>query len=262
MNETQTIAPHAIYPVQRTDKAPIIHGRLDEPMWNQAARTTRFISASTGGVAFFETQAAICWDDEALYIAAWLEEVDVWTTNQARAGLVWGENTFEVFIASDGALYQLSINPAGEVQQLLFIWKDAYTAGGRYDVADLHLAERRPAVVGGDAGPQHRRGQRWLFDDWAMEGLNCAARVSGDLNERHHLDEGWTVEISMPWSGLTHLLDGGSSPVAGDRLRIALARNQVIDQMQQQFTTCWSWHAAGDAGLYAPEGYPVVELRS
>ncbi|MBT4101092.1 MAG: carbohydrate-binding family 9-like protein [Gemmatimonadetes bacterium] len=261
MNEIATIAPHTIYPVSRTDKAPIIRGRLDEPMWNQAARTTRFVSASTGGVAFFDTQAAICWDDEALYVAGWLEEVDVWTTTKERRGLVWEENTFEIFIASDGALYQLSINPAGDVQQLLFIWKDAYTAGGRYDVADLNLAERRPAVVGGDAGPHHRRGQRWLFDEWAMQGLTCASRVSGDLNERHNLDAGWTVEISMPWSGLAHLLDG-PSPVAGDRLRIALARNQVIDQMQQQFTTCWSWHTAGDAGLYAPEGYPVVELRS
>jgi hypothetical protein len=261
VSDVTIIAPHAIYPVQRADRKPTIRGRLDEPMWNQAARTTRFVSSSSGGVAFFDTQAAVSWDEEALYVAAWLEEHDVWTTGQARRGLTWQENTFEVFIASEGALYQLSVNPAGDAEELLFIWKDAYQAGGRYDVPDLNLAQCRPAVVGGDGGPHHRRGQRWLFDNWSMEGLQCAARVSGDLNERHDLDEGWTVEIALPWGGLVHLLDDETSPAAGDRLRMALARNQIIDQRQQRFSTCWSWHAAGDAGLYAPEAYPVVELR-
>jgi len=49
-------------------------------------------------------------------------------------------------------------------------------------------------------------------------------------------------------------------PGAGSRLRVALARNQVIDQRQTRWTTTWSWHVAGQAGLHAPESYPVVEL--
>ena len=57
-----------------------------------------------------------------------------------------------------------------------------------------------------------------------------------------------------------HRLDGRKVGT-GDRLRVALARNQVIDQRQTRFTTTWSWHHAGEAGLYAPESYPVIELR-
>ena len=260
MTDVNTIPPHATYPATRAAAVPVIRGRLDEPMWNQAPRTTRFVDAATGGVAYFDTQAAFSWDEQALYIAAFLEERDTWTTTEPRRGLVWPENTFEVFIASAGALYQLSINPAGQTEQLLFIWKDAYERGGRYDVPDLDLARCRPGVVGGDAAPHHRRGLRWLFDDWQLEGLSAAARVSGDLNERHDLDKNWTVEMALPWSGLKHVLDGANPPGVGDRLRIGVARNQVIDLRGARFTTTWSWHQAGAPGLYAPENYPVVEL--
>lgn len=260
MIETGPISPHHVYPVPRVQTAPVIRGRLDEPMWNQAPRTTRFVDAATGGVTFFDTSAALAWDEEALYVAAWLTERDTWTTGEPRHGLLWPENTFEVFIASEAALYQLSINPAGQTEQLLFIWKDAYERGGRFDTPDLDLALRQPGVVGGDAAPHHRRGMRWLFDDWKLEGLSAAARVTGDLNERHDLDRAWTVEMALPWSGLKHLTEP-TPPGAGDRLRVALARNQVIDQRQTRFTTTWSWHHAGEAGLYAPESYPVVELR-
>ena len=260
MTDVHTIAPHGTYPAAHAGAEPVIRGRLNEPMWNQSAHTSRFVDAASGAVAYFDTQAAFLWDEQALYVAAWIEERDTWTTGVDRRGLVWQENTFEVFIASAGALYQLSINPAGQTEQLLFIWKDAFERGGRYDVPDLDLAQRRPGVVGGDAGPHHRRGQRWLYDDWQLEGLTAAARVSGDLNERHDLDEGWTVEMALPWRGLQHLLDGANPPGVGDHLRIAVARNQVIDLRGTRFTTVWSWHQAGDAGLYAPESYPVIEL--
>jgi hypothetical protein len=167
-----------------------------------------------------------------------------------------------VYLAADGALYQLSVNPAGDTEELLFIWHDAWVRGGRYDTPDLDLAARAPMVVGGDSGPHHRRGRRWMFDRWHLEGLRAAVRVDGDLNERHDLDRGWTVELALPWVGLRHLLDGSCPPAAGDRLRVALARNQVIDQRQTRWTTQWSWHVAGEAGLYAPESYPVVELAA
>lgn len=247
------------YPARRADKAPVIHGRTDESLWSLTPRTSRFVDATSGGVAFFDTRASLAWDDEALYIAAWLEERDVWTTGEQRSGLVWQDNTFEVFVANDGALYQLSINPANDVEQLLFIWHDASGRGGRYDTPDLNLAVQAPMVVGGDGGPHHRRGRRWMFDNWQLDGLRTGVRVDGDLNERHDIDSGWTVELALPWQGLRHVVD--EPPAAGQRLRVALARNQVIDQRQTRWTTTWSWHVPGAAGMHSPESYPVVELQ-
>jgi hypothetical protein len=252
--------PTVTYCAPRAQKAPVVHGSLSEGLWAEAPKTSRFADAASGSVAFFDTHAALAWDDEHLYVGAWLEERDVWTTGERRRGLAWQENTFELFIGADGAHYQLSVNAAGKTEELLFVWKDAWTRGGRYDTSDLDLARQAPGVIGGDAAPRHRRGQRWMFDEWRMENLRVAVRVDGDLNERHDLDRGWTVEMALPWEGLRHVVDGGVPPRAGQRLRIALGRNQVIDQRATRWTTTWSWHVAGEAGLYAPEHYPVVEL--
>ncbi len=234
--------------------------RAGAPVCGQGPRTSRFVDAAAGGVAFLPTDAALAWDDQYLYIDAWLEERDVWTTGESRTGLVWQENTFEVLLAADGALYNLSVNPAGATKELLFIWHDAYQRQGRYDVADLNLARCSPMVIGGDAGPHHRRGRRWLFDEWQLVGLRASVNVDGTLNERHEIDRGWRVQLALPWAGLEHLLDGARSPIAGQCLRVALARHQVLDQRQSRQMVVWSWHVAGEAGLYAPESYPVVEL--
>ena len=260
--EQPAASPWTTYRCPRADKTPVIRGRIEEAVWTRAPHTTRFVDAATGGVAFLHTQARLAWDDHGLYIAGELEERDIWTTGEPRDGLVWNENTFEVFLASDGALYNLSVNAAGDTQELLFIWKDACVDGGRYDVDDLDIARRRPSVVGGDAGPRHPRGLRWMFDDWTLPGLVAAVRVEGDLNERLDIDRGWTVELALPWSGLTHLLDGANPPPAGQHLRLALGRNQIIDQRVTRITTTWSWHIAGQDGMLAPERYPVLELAA
>lgn len=257
------MAPEPIrYVCPRAATRPAADGALAGGDWAAAPRTTRFADAATGAVAFLGTQAALLWDDEALYVGVWLEERDVWTTGAPRAGLTWAENTAEVFIAAQGAHYQLSVNAAGAREELLFVWKDAWVRGGRYDAPDLDLARRRPMVVGGDSGLHHPRGMRWLFDEWKMPGLRAAVHVDGTLNARHQIDRGWTVEIALPWTGMGHLLEGDGPPGAGQTLRVGLARNQVIDQRRARHTAVWSWHVAGAAGLYAPEGYPTVALAA
>jgi hypothetical protein len=241
-------SPSVVYPCPRAPSAA------------QAPRTSRFVNSVTGGVAFLHTDAALAWDDEHLHISVWLEERDVWTTGEPRGGLTWQENTVEVLLAADGALYNLSVNAAGATQELLFIWHDAYHRGGRCDVPDLDLATQSPMVVGGDSAPHHRRGRRWLFDNWKLADLQVDILVDGTLNQRHEIDRGWQVQLALPWSGLQHVLDVDRPPVAGSRLRIALARNQVMDHNTVRQAGVWSWHAAGVAGLYAPESYPVIEL--
>jgi cellulose/xylan binding protein with CBM9 domain len=249
------------YASHRAAEPITIDGQLDEPAWRQAPRTRRFVHVETGSVAFFDTRAALLWDNTNLYVGFWVEEHDVWSTGAERRGFVWPENTVEVFLAGPGGHYQLSVNPVGQTQELFFIWKDAYTRGGRYDVAEFGLAAHKPMVLGSDMRPRHPRGMRWLFDDWQFPGLSTAVRIDGELNQRNHIDGGWTVEIALPWEGLSRLIDP-APPGQGQGLQVALARNQVIDQRASRHTATWSWHQAGEAGLYAPEHYPQVRLVS
>jgi len=254
-----TVTGGSGYTCRRAAGPITVDGRLDEADWQRSTPTERFGDAATGAVAFFDTRASLLWDDTYLYVGFWLEEHDVWSTGDARRGLVWAENTAEVFLAGPGAHYQLSVNPRGQTEELFFIWKDAYRRGGRYDVPEFDLAAHKPMVQGGDMGPHHPRGMRWVFDAWSLPGLQVAVHVDGAIGQRHQIDRGWTVEIALPWEGLSRLVEP-SPPTSVQPLQVALGRNEVIDQRGTRHTALWSWPAVGESGLYTPEQYCDLQL--
>ena len=57
-----------------------------------------------------------------------------------------------------------------------------------------------------------------------MPGLQTAVQVDGTLNDNSDIDQGWSLEIAIPWSSLG-LLAGGSTipPRNGDVWSIFLA---------------------------------------
>jgi len=261
MSESAAAFAPLRYRCERTDTRPAIDGRLDEDAWEQAARSPRFVDATTGAVTLYETRSALLWDDDCLYVGFWLAESDVWSTGNERAGLVWQENAVEVLVAGPGAVYELALNPRGTALEMFYIWKDSYQRGGRYDIPDFDLAAHRPMVFGGDAAPRHPRGLRWGFFDWHFPGLQMAVHVDGTLDDRGDVDAGWSVELAFPWRGMEHLAgDGALPPSAGDVWRLALARRQVIDQNTAPRTATWTWQQLGDTDLLAPERYLEVEL--
>ena len=72
------------YTAQRAKTAPVIDGKLDEAIWRDAARSTRFVDLVHGTTAHLDTRAAVLWDDEYLYVAYWLQEPNVEATLTER----------------------------------------------------------------------------------------------------------------------------------------------------------------------------------
>jgi hypothetical protein len=262
MSSKQTARTQSLRCLCHRAAGPInVDGHLQEDAWGHALRSPRFVDMTTGAPTLFDTRAALLWDDECLYIGIWLTETDVRSTQQERTGLVWQENAAEVFISGPGATYELAVNPMGATLEMLYIWKDAYQRGGRYDVPEFDLATHRPMVFGGDAGPQHPRGMRWGFFNWHLPGLRTAVQVDGTLNQREDVDAGWTVELALPWRGLEHLAPAGAAPpAAGDLWRVALARRQIIDQNTAPRAATWTWQQLSDGDLLAPGNYLEAEL--
>ena len=246
------------YTCYRASNPIEIDGNLDKEVWARAPRTPRFGNMATGELTLFDTRAAMLWDDDYFYTAFWLEERDVWSTQEERGGLAWQDNTAEVFIAGKGAYYELSINPMNQTSEMFFIWKDSFTRGGRYDVPEFDLAVHRPMVFGGDAGPHHPRGMRWAFFHWRFPGLKTAVQVDGTLNQRDDIDRGWTVEIAFPWDGMARLGDGPVPPESDEVWRIGLARHEIIDQRASRHSAIWTPFLMGEHDLHTPEQYPVV----
>jgi len=120
---------------------------------------------------------------------------------------------------------------------VLFVWRDAYTHGSRFDVPAFDVHRPTAFTFGGDDDRTpgsfwtgtHPRGARWAFTDFDLPGLRTSVRVDGTLNDDSDIDRGWSWEIAIPWPSLALLADGRSLPPRpGDEWTMFLGRFQKL----------------------------------
>ena len=167
----KSIVPRG-YVCYRAETAPQIDGRLDDAAWQAAPWTDRFvdIEGDRQPQPRFRTQVKMLWDDEHFYIAAQMEEPHVWGTLTKHDSVIFHDNDFEVFIDPDGdnhEYYELEINALNTTWDL-FLPKP-YKDGGRAD------------------------------NGWEIPGLKTAVHCRGTLNDPRDEDQGWDVELAIPW---------------------------------------------------------------
>jgi hypothetical protein len=183
-------------------RAPVklnVDGKLDEAAWTSAAWTDAFvdIEGDARPRPRFRTRAKMLWDDEYFYVAADMEEPDVWGTLTERDSIIFRDNDFEIFMDPDGdthAYGELEVNALGTPWDLLLI--KPYRDGG-------------PAIHA-----------------WDIAGLQVGIDVRGTLNRPGDRDDGWTVEIAMPWKILRETTRGQKPPQPGERWRVNFSRVQ------------------------------------
>ncbi|MFC1608493.1 SUMF1/EgtB/PvdO family nonheme iron enzyme, partial [Candidatus Latescibacterota bacterium] len=99
--------------------------------------------------------------------------------------VVCHDNDFEIFIDVDDDAQnyiELQFNVLGTIEDILF--PKEYQRGG--------------IVMG---WPQHLYGRPYS-PDWDLDGLLIAARAYGSINYPLDTDEGWTLEVAIPWKSL------------------------------------------------------------
>ncbi|MDB5275968.1 MAG: hypothetical protein JWR61_923 [Ferruginibacter sp.] len=225
------------YTAKKIATSITIDGNVDKPIWQQAGWSKRFVDMVTGDAGMYNTQTAILWNEEHLYIAFKAEEPFVCAQLTERDSIVFLENDLELFIEGKDCYYELEINAANTVYEVFFIWKDAYVKGGRFDTPQFDVHQQQAYTFGGDydrSGPSfwkgtNPRGIRWAFTNFDMPGLQTAVQVQGTLNDNTDVDTGWTLELAIPWSSLA-LLDPEKTvpPVSGDVWTMFLGRFQKL----------------------------------
>jgi hypothetical protein len=175
-----------------------IDGKLDEASWQQAAWTDEFMDIEGEHMPKprFATRAKMLWDEEYLYIAAYMEEPHVWGTLTERDAVIFHDNDFEVFIDPDGDThfyYEFEMNA------LNTIW-------------DLMLTS------------PYRDEKNVVLNAWDIRGIKTGVQVEGTLNNPKDKDKGWSVEIAMPWKVLSEKAASRRKPEAGEYWRINFSR--------------------------------------
>lgn len=233
------------HPVYRTSAPVEVNGRLDESEWAAAPWTADFVDirGEDGPTPRLRTRAKLLWDDEALYVAARLEDPNVWGTLTQRDTALFHNNNFEVFIDPDGDThnyYELEVNALETIWDLLLL--KPYRDGG-------------PAV-----------------DAWDIRGLEVGVEVQGTLNDPSDTDEGWTVEIALPWRVLEEAAPEGRPPRAGEQWRLNFSRVQWpttvvdgsyrkdIDTTKAHPEDNWVWSPQGTINMHRPERWGIVQF--
>ena len=103
------------YTAQKTSSSIVIDGDISKEPWKSAGWSKRFCDMVTGDAGMYNTQTAICWNDQYLYIAFYAEEPFVEAHLTERDSIVFLENDLEVFIDGGDCYYELEVNAANTV---------------------------------------------------------------------------------------------------------------------------------------------------
>jgi hypothetical protein len=224
-----------------------VDGKLAEAAWAAAPWSDQFIDieGENRPQPRFRTRAKMLWDDEYFYVAADMEEPDLWGTLKERDSVIFRDNDFEVFIDPDGdthAYYELEVNALGTPWDLLLI--KPYRDGG-------------PAVNG-----------------WDIAGLRVGIGIRGTLNRPGDRDQGWSVEIAMPWKILKEAAPQSRRPRPGEQWRVNFSRVEwLVNSTAGRYTkrlkpgtkdplpeANWVWSPQGAIDMHMPERWGYVQF--
>jgi hypothetical protein len=229
----------------RTTTSLTIDGKLDEPAWRAAAWSEPFTDIDGVGRPRLATRVKMLWDDEYFYISADLDEPDVWATLTERDSVIFRDNDFEIFIDPDGdthAYYEIEVNALGTIWDLMLM--RPYRDGG-------------PAITA-----------------WDVAGLQTGVDVRGTLNRSGDRDEGWSVEIAVPWKILSEAAPGRRAPRAFETWRVNFSRVQwqtdvrdgaYLKRVDEKTGKAlpednWVWSPQGAVNMHMPERWGFVQF--
>ncbi len=258
----------ACYTALRTIDKIKIDGKLDEQTWLQAPRSPQFVDLIRGHQTVHNTQAAVTWDDENLYVAYWIEDPFVSGHITKRDDPIYTDNDVEMFLAFEHAYYEFEINPLGTIYEGLFVWQSSYEKHGFAKVPEIDRS--RDDVVSqefnGVGYTTHPRGLRTAFLKWDFPGAKTAVSVDGTLNDNSDRDRGWTVELAFPWSGMKVIALGDERsipPKDGDVWRMDFSRfNQFTEAPPVRDSQGWAWSPHGCWDSHIPEVFPFITFST
>lgn len=175
-----------------TDEPIAIDGKLDDAAWQQAVVVDSFALPweKDAPKPRKGTRARLLWDREHLYVAADMEDADLYADVEQHDGNTWDNDVFEVFVkptADKPAYYEFQVN-------------------ARNTKFDCFIP---------------RRGHVGRFKKAHDFGIESAVTHRGTLGTWTDTDQGWVVEMRIPW---TSFMPTGGRPEPGDKWRFALCR--------------------------------------
>lgn len=225
-----------------------IDGIADEA-WETAQWSAPFvdIEGNKKPKPYLETRVKMLWDKEYFYFLAELEEPHVWAKLKNRDDIIFYDNDFELFIDPDGDTHNYT---EIEINALNTVW-------------DLLLT-------------QPYRDQGHALHQYDIKGLKTAIKVNGTLNDPSDQDEGWVVEVAIPWKSFGETTKANWPPEKDHVWRVNFSRVQweteikdgayvkVKDEKtgKDKKEMNWVWSPQRVINMHEPEFWGTVVFKT
>lgn len=229
------------YVAKHTTETIKVDGSMNENAWTNAKWSQVFKDIEGEKAAKYETRIKMIWDNTHIYFFTEIKEPHVWATLKQKDTVIFYNNDFEIFIDPDGDThnyYELEINA------LNTIW-------------DLYVSK------------PYRNGAH-ILNDWDFKGLKSAVKINGTLNDPNDIDEGWSLEVAIPWASISS--SGGRTNIPkNDFWRMNFSRvNWDFDLFDNRYSRKkgadgsflheynWVWSPQGVINMHEPEHWGYV----
>ena len=210
------------YQIWHTTGTIAVDGKLDEADWAVAPGVEFVFPWEEQTGAKQKTTAKLLWDETHLYVAYKCEDRDLTAEHTQRDDPTYKDDCVEIFInpnpARSSMYYGMEMNCRGVLYDYFFAHPVVLL--GRIDFADVQLK----------------------------------TQLRGTLNKRGDRDEGWTLEVALPFSNLSEL-QRGVPPKPGASWRINLNR---WDGLGDRRLSQWSDSGMPTPNPHNPERFGVV----
>jgi hypothetical protein len=200
--------------VARRATGPVtLDGKLDETDWGAAQSAGPFVNTMKGTEGSFPASARVLYDAEHIYVAFDVKDDFLRSTFEKADDHLWEQDTVEVMLDPDGDgknYFEIHVAPTGKV----------------FDTA--YDSPRVPKPFG--------------KTDWTSR-TEAGVQVDGTLNDDQP-DQGYTLEMAVPWAALGTATAPATPPAAGAEWRMNFF---VMDAREKgQRAVGWSPPLVGD----------------
>lgn len=227
---------------RKTDEAITIDGKLDEKVWDELDSLV-MTDIITGADPKFAVFGKIAWDDDFFYAGYDIKDTSIWAQCSIRDFKMFKKGGYDesfvklfIDVGADARKYiEIHVNPLNNIR----------------DVVQSHALSKftRKTKYGYREFPKKDT-------LWNCPGLRTAVAIKGSLNDPSDVDEGWTVEIAVPFSAIAPLCSiappcGGirnCPPQTGDVWNIFLCRRYV--ENVGAMASYWGWPSLGEVSTH------------
>jgi hypothetical protein len=160
------------YQVKRATGPITVDGKLDDPAWKDAATLTFIFPWEQQTGPKQKTVVHLLWDDEYLYAGYDCADTDIVAFYQNRDNPTYQDDAVELFVNPDPSqnfYYGMEMNARATLYDYFYAWPQLLIARVNFD------------------------------------GVKLATNIRGTLNQTGDKDEGWSLEVAIPWKNFAEL---------------------------------------------------------